>query len=136
MLDFPGLDTKFNEAKEKAKDLLKIVDGFIYVNYSINFESANKEIFKLIYDSIKERYNFSFNNCLFILNKIDVEENKDIDLEKTTEEILKIFDEQNNDADSITVLDRNERIQVKSLMLTPFSCKRYEEYKKKRIEYK
>ena len=65
-----------------------------------------------------------------------MEENKDIDLEKTTEEILKIFDEQNNDADSITVLVRKKRIQVKSLMLTPFSCKRYEEYKKKRIKYK
>ena len=117
--------------KKKAQYLLKIVDGFIYVNYSINFESANKEIFKLIYDSIKERNNFSFNNCLFILNKIDEGENKDIDLEKTTEDILKIFDEQNNDVDSIKVLDLNERIQVKSLILTPFSCTRYEEYKKK-----
>ena len=117
--------------KKKAQYLLKIVDGFIYVNYSINFESVNKEIFKLIYDSIKERNNFSFNNCLFILNKIDEGENKDIELEKTTEDILKIFDEQNNDVDSIKVLDLNERIQVKSLILTPFSCTRYEEYKKK-----
>ena len=130
LLDFPGLDTKFEEAKKKAEDLLKIVDGFIYVNYSINFESANRDILGLIYNSIKDRNNFSFNNCLFILNKIDEEENKDLNIDEATQKILKIFDEQNDYADSITVLDRKNRIQDKALSLSPFSCYRYMEFKK------
>ena len=129
ILDFPGLDTKFEEAKKKAENLLKIVDGFIYVNYSINFESANRDILGLIYNSIKDRLNFSFNNCLFILNKMDEEENKEINLEEATQMILKIFDEQNDYADSITVLDRKQRIQDKALSLSPFSCYRYISFK-------
>lgn len=130
LLDFPGLDTKFEEAKNKAEHLLKIVDGFIYVNYSINFESANTDILGLIYSSIKDRNNFSFNNCLFILNKIDLDENKEIDLGEATQKILKIFDDQNDEVDSITVLDRKKRIQDKALSLSPFSCYRYREFKK------
>lgn len=128
LLDFPGLDTKFEEAKNKAEHLLKIVDGFIYVNYSINFESANTDILGLIYSSIKDRNNFSFNNCLFILNKIDLEENKEIDLGEATQKVLKIFDEQNDEVDSITVLDRKKRIQNKALSLSPFSCYIYREF--------
>ena len=84
----------------------------------------------LIYNSIKDRNNFSFNNCLFILNKIDEEENKDLNIDEATQKILKIFDEQNDYADSITVLDRKNRIQDKALSLSPFSCYRYMEFKK------
>ena len=33
LIDFPGLDTDFENAKEEAKYLLRIIDGFIYINY-------------------------------------------------------------------------------------------------------
>jgi hypothetical protein len=133
LIDFPGLDTNFEKAKKNAEDLLIIVDGFIYVNFSINFESANRDIFALIYNSIKDRNNFSFNNCLFILNKIDLEENKNVDYDEVAQKILKIFDEQNNNINSKIVLERKERINDKALALTPFSCYRYKEFKK--LEY-
>ena len=84
----------------------------------------------LIYNYIKDRNNFSFNNCLFILNKIYEEENKDLNLDEATQKILKIFDELNDYVDSITVLDRKNRIQDKALSLSPFSFYRYIEFKK------
>ena len=31
LIDFPGLDTDFENAKEEAKYLLRIIDGFIYI---------------------------------------------------------------------------------------------------------
>ena len=57
---------------------MKIIYGFIYVNYQTAFSSDNQRILGLIYDTIKRRNDFSFDTCLFILNKIDmIEENID-----------------------------------------------------------
>ena len=66
LIDFPGLDTDFDEAKKKAENLLKIIDGFIYINYQIQFDDDDHQILRLIYNTIRERNNFSFNTCLFI----------------------------------------------------------------------
>ena len=131
IIDFPGLDTeKFEVAQKKAKDLLKIIDGFIYVNFQIQLDSNNNDILKLMYNTIKQRKNFSFNTCLFILNKIDLlEQNGDIDCDKFTQEVLKVFDEQNKNLSSFDVLEQSERIKDTTLTLTKFSCKTYEEYK-------
>ena len=53
LIDFPGLDTDFDEAKKKAEDLLKIIDGFIYVNYQTAFSSDNQRILGLLFMYIK-----------------------------------------------------------------------------------
>lgn len=131
LIDFPGLDTKFEEAKKKAENLLKIIDGFIYVNFQIHFDDGDTQILKLMYNTIKSRNNFSFKTCLFILNKIDVieQDTKEINYIKVSNEILKIFDDQNENMSSIKVLEQKERIGDKDLSLTPFSCKIYKEFK-------
>ena len=131
IIDFPGLDTEFEEAHKRAKDLLKIIDGFIYVISRIEFDDANQKILALMYKTIRERNNFSFNTCLFILNKIDqIEVQQEVDLNKITTEILDTFDKENKDLPSWRVLEQKERIGDKSLSLTKFSSVRYKDYKK------
>ena len=130
LIDFPGLDTDFNEAKKKAANLLKIIDGFIYVNYQVHFDDGDQQILALMYNTIKQRSNFSFNTCLFILNKIDLLGDQEIELKEVAKRILDILDKENVDSSSIMVLEQKERIGDKSLSLTPFSCEKYKEYKK------
>ena len=129
LIDYPGLDTEFELAKVKAKDLLKIVDGFIYVLFEISFDKANKDVFILMYNTIKERINFSFNTCLFILNKID-SFNEGINYEKIQEQILKIFDKTNKFMKSTEVLELKQKIGDENISLSGFSSQRYDEYKK------
>ena len=128
LIDFPGLDTDFKKAKEKAKNLLKIIDGFIYVNYQTAFSDDNKQILNLIYNTIKMRYDFSFDTCLFILNKIDMIKEK-IDYEDISKQILKIFDNSNRFELSKDVISQKQRFKDNELTLTGFSCLRYKEFK-------
>ena len=128
LIDFPGLDTNFEQAQIKAENLLNIIDGFIYINFQINFDDGDQKILTLIYNTIKQRNNFSFDTCLFILNKIDKFE-QEIDLNAVSNKILDIFDKENSDLPSTKVLEQKERINVKSLSVTPFSCLKYKEYK-------
>ena len=130
LIDFPGLDTDFDKAQERAKDLLKIIDGFIYVNYQIQMDDGNQKILTLIYKTIRQRSNFSFNTCLFILNKIDViEAQQKVDINEFTQKILEVFDKENEDLPSWKVLEQKERIGDKSLSLSKFSSIRYKDYK-------
>jgi len=127
LIDFPGLDTNFKQAQEKAKNLLKIIDGFIFIYYTVKYSKDEKDIFRLVYQTIKERPQFSFETCLFILNKIDTL--KEINLEKEKETILEIFDQDNKFEDSGDVIERSKRIGDKTLIISKFSCMRYKEYK-------
>jgi len=128
LIDFPGLDTKFDNAKKEARHLLSIIDGFIYLNYKITFDDDNQEILKLIYTTISKRRNFSFDTCLFILNKMD-QQSDDLDFNDIRNKILDTFDKQNIGLLSNKVLEQNERIGDKALTLTPFSCEHYKNYK-------
>ena len=87
-----------------------------------------KKILKLIYETISQRRTFSFDTCLFILNKMD-EFKDDVDLNKIKYKILETFNEQNILLKSTEVLEKNERIGDKNLTLTPFSCEYYKNYK-------
>jgi len=84
-----------------------------------------------MYNTIKSRSNFSFQTCLFVLNKIDIieQDTKNINSEEISKKILKIFDNENVNMSSIKVLEQKERIGDKELSLTPFSCLLYKEYK-------
>ena len=128
LIDFPGLDTDFDKAKEEAKYLLRIIDGFIYINYKISFHDDDKKILKLIYETISKRRTFSFDTCLFILNKMD-EFQGELNLDEIKYKILETFNEQNINLKSTEVLEKNERIGDKNLTLTPFSCEYYKNYK-------
>ena len=128
LIDFPGLDTDFDKAKQKAEDLLKILDGFIYVNYQTAFSLDNKRILNLIYDTIKRRNDFSFDTCLFILNKIDLI-NEDIDYENVSKQILKIFDDSNKFSSSKDVIIQKQQFKDSELSLIGFSSLRYQKYK-------
>lgn len=127
LIDFPGLDTDFDVAKKKAEDLLKIIDGFIYVNYQTAFSSDNQRILGLIYDTIKRRNDFTFDTCLFILNKIDmIQEN--IDYENVSKQILKIFDDCNKYSSSKDVIIQKQKFKDYELSLTGFSSLRYKKF--------
>ena len=130
LIDFPGLDTDFKEATKKAENLLKIIDGFIYVNFQIHFDEGDTNIISLMYNTIKKRKHFSFGTCLFVLNKIDtLERGTKINLDEVSQSILNIFDEENQYLPSTDVIGIKERIEDKSLSLTKFSSKKYKEYK-------
>ena len=62
-------------------------------------------ILKLIYETISQRRTFSFDICLFILNKMD-EFKDDVDLNKIKYKILETFNEQNIHLKSIEVLEK------------------------------
>ena len=128
LIDFPGLDTNFDNAKIEAKHLLSIIDGFIYINYRTSFPNDDHEIFKLIYTTISKRRNFSFDTCLFILNKMDQQQDK-LDFNKIKDQILDTFQKQNMGLKSTEILEKNERIGDRALILTPFSCEHYKNYK-------
>ena len=128
LIDYPGLDTDFEKAIEMAKNLLKIVDGFIYVFFETYIDKGNTDVFALMYNTIKTRINFSFNTCLFILNKID--NFTEINYKEIQGKILKIFDDQNYEMDSRKVLEQKQRIGDENISLSGFSSKRYNEYKK------
>lgn len=128
LIDYPGLDTKFEEAKKMAVNLLKIVDGFIYVFFETSFDDANQQVLTLMYNTIKIRNNFSFNTCLFILNKID-EIKEGVNYEEINNRILKIFDDENKFMDSREVLKQKQRIGDESLSLSGFSSYLYNEYR-------
>ena len=83
---------------------------------------------KLIYETISQRRTFSFDTCLFILNKMD-EFKDDVPLDEIKYKILETFNEQNINLKSTEVLEKNERIGDKNLTLTPFSCEYYKNYK-------
>ena len=87
---------------KKTEDLLKIIDGW-YVNYQTAFSSDNQTILGLIDYTIKRRNDFIFDNCLFILNKIDmIQEN--IDYENVNNQISKIVDDCNKYASSKDII--------------------------------
>lgn len=35
LIDFPGLDTRFDEAQAQSKTLLSVIEGFIHINSKI-----------------------------------------------------------------------------------------------------
>ena len=128
LIDYPGLDTKFEEAKKMAVNLLKIVDGFIYVFFETSFDDANHQVLTLMYNTIKMRNNFSFDTCLFILNKIDAIK-EEINYRDINNRILKIFDDENKFMDSREVLKQKQRIGDESLPLSGFSSYMYNKYR-------
>ena len=128
LIDYPGLDTYFENAKNMAKNLLKIVDGIIYTFYEISFDDANHNVLTLMYKVIKERINFSFNTCLFILNKIDIID-EEINDKEIINHILKIFDGENEIMDSTDVLKQQQRIGDEYISLSKFSSFLYNKYK-------
>ena len=111
-----------------AVNLLKIVDGFIYVFFETSFDDANRQVLTLMYNTIKVRINFSFNTCLFILNKID-DIKEEINYEDINNRILKIFDDENKFMDSREVLKQKQRIGDESLSLSGFSSYLYDTYR-------
>ena len=128
LIDYPGLDTNFEKAKIMAENLLKIVDGFIYVFFETSFDDANQNVLIRMYNILKNRINFSFNTCLFILNKID-SINEDINYKDINNRILKIFDDQNGRLSSREVLKQKQRIGDEYISLSGFSSQNYNKYK-------
>ena len=131
LLDFPGLDTKFENAQETAKKLLLIIDGFIYLNSRITFQADDQKILQeIIFKSINKRETFSLETCLFIINKIDIIKSFDEELPLIKEEILTIFDKCYNGYSLRDTFKKKQEIHTDSLILQGFSAHLYEEYLK------
>ena len=131
IIDFPGLDTDFDQAKEKSKTLLSIIDGFIHINSTIDDNNENAAIIKLIYNTIKKRDSFNFNTCLFLLNKIDkIEEGgKSVKENDYADKILKIIDDTQKMILSTEWFKLKNKIKDNELLISKFSSILYNKYK-------
>ena len=79
-IDFPGLNTGYEEALITSKDLIRFTNGFFFIQGIIIKENDNKKLLNTVIDTIRNNNNnFSFKCCLFLMNKCD--KNK-IDLDK------------------------------------------------------
>lgn len=81
-IDFPGLNTGYEEALSTSKDLIRFTNGFFFIQGIIIKENDNKKLLNTVIDTIRNNNNnFSFKCCLFLMNKcdknkIDIEDNK------------------------------------------------------------
>ena len=71
-IDFPGLNTGYEEALNTSKDLIRFTNGFFFIQGIIINENDNKKLLNTVIDTIRNNNNnFSFKCCLFLMNKID-----------------------------------------------------------------
>ena len=71
-IDFPGLNTGYEEALSTSKDLIRFTNGFFFIQGIIINENDNKKLLNTIIDTIRNNNNnFSFKCCLFLMNKCD-----------------------------------------------------------------
>ena len=132
LIDFPGLDTRFEEAQIQSKTLLSIIEGFIHINSKIEYDNhENTKIINLIYNTIKSRDSFDFNTCLFILNKIDLLEKggKTVKLNDMKNKIIKIINENNSSLPSQEWYKLKDKIKDSKIIMTKFSSFLYQQYK-------
>ena len=132
LIDFPGLDTRFEEAQIQSKTLLSIIEGFIHINSKIEYDNhENTKIINLIYNTIKSRDSFDFNTCLFVLNKIDLLEKggKTIKLNDMKNKIIKIINENNSSLPSQEWYKLKDKIKDSKIIMTKFSSFLYQQYK-------
>ena len=132
LIDFPGLDTRFEEAQNQSRTLLSIIEGFIHINSKIEYDNhENTKIINLIYNTIKSRDSFDFNTCLFILNKIDQLEKggKEIKLNDMNNKIIKIINENNGSLTSQEWYKLKDKIKDSKIIMTKFSSFLYQQYK-------
>ena len=72
-IDFPGLNTGYEEALNTSKDLIRFTNGFFFIQGIIINENDNKKLLNTVIDTIRNNNNnFSFKCCLFLMNKIDI----------------------------------------------------------------
>ena len=95
-LDFPGLYTSSNNKENNlinAQDLLKCIDGFLFLYKEKYFDNDLIKLIKNIQKNVKERNsNFSFKICLFIRTFIDEDDEYDNqNVKKYKEKIKKIL---------------------------------------------
>ena len=71
-IDFPGLNTGYEEALSTSKDLIRFTNGFFFIQGIIIKENDNKKLLNTVIDTIRNNNNnFSFKCCLFLMNKCD-----------------------------------------------------------------
>ena len=145
-IDYPGLDTDFKEKFKKVYNennkleskfdpitnaLLNYTNGFLFVNNGIQIlEHSNKELLNNILIQIKNKQNnFSFKNCLFIMNKCD---EADINIKKSKADFVELIS--NIQKSSVSLKERMYRPnEIKSnddLNITKFSSYKFNDYLK------
>ena len=145
-IDYPGLDTDFKEKFKKVYNennkleskfdpitnaLLNYTNGFLFVNNGIQIlEHSNKELLNNILIQIKNKQNnFSFKNCLFIMNKCD---EADINIKKSKADFVELIS--NIQKSSVSLKERmyrqNEIKSNNDLNITKFSSYKFNDYLK------
>ena len=130
-IDFPGLNTGFQIAKNNFKDILSFTNGFIFIQGDkVTNENDNKTLLTDILDTISDRpCNFSFKSCIFLMNKCDL---YNIDLKKKKsqfEHFIYTIINQNELSKRLENGDK-EITSRKQINLIKFSCYNFELFKK------
>ena len=125
LIDFPGLDINNVFLENIFSSLMRFSDGFIFTNNcDLIEEKGNINIIKSIMNGIKiSKRSFSYNSCLFLLNKSD--KKIDLDINESKEKLENIFFENKLNENNIINLNVNK-----------FSCQLYDKYLKFLDKYK
>ena len=71
-IDFPGLNTGYEEALKTSENLIRFTNGFFFIQGIVINENDNKRLLNNVIDTIRNNNNnFSFKSCLFLMNKCD-----------------------------------------------------------------
>jgi len=130
-IDFPGLNTDFQIAKDNCKDILSFTNGFIFIQGDkVTNENDNKTLLTDILDTISDKpWNFSFKSCIFLMNKCDL---YNIDLKKKKSELehfIYTIINKNTLSKRLENVDK-EITSTKQINFTKFSCYNFELFKK------
>ena len=131
-IDFPGLNTGYEEALRTSQDLIRFTNGFFFIQGIIINENDNKKLLNTVIETIRNNNNnFSFKCCLFLMNKCDL--NK-IDINKSKLEFGNLVENILNRLGFIDRLDNDKDIKsLNEINFTKFSSTHFlrflEDYK-------
>ena len=132
-IDFPGIDATELEIIKIFNNLASFSDTFIFVNEcNLIKNKDNITIMQSIVNRIENRrFNFDYNSCLFVLNKVD--EEKNVEKNKKKKEIEDIFFGEKIMDSTFDFFKKKENPDIS---ITFFSCYYYLQYLKFYDEFK
>ena len=116
LIDFPGLDIKDEFNENIFPSLMRFTDGFIFVNNCDLIEDKDNLniINNIMYELKSYKPNFSYNSCLFLLNKSD--KALDLDINESKKKFENIL------------LENKLRDNTNIINVNKFSCHLYNNY--------
>ena len=112
LIDFPGLDIKDEFNENIFPSLMRFTDGFIFVNNCDLIEDKDNLniINNIMYELKSYKPNFSYNSCLFLLNKSDKALDLDINESKKKFENILLENQLKDNSNIINVNKLKKKI--------------------------